>query len=86
MTSFIKLRDFLSNAATTKSTDPLVYKTLYNNLHLVFDEIQIIPEPELIATSNLAILEDVVNGKNFIFDFIVINYYYKLLFLKVKIL
>jgi len=33
MTSFIKLRDFLINAATTKSNDPLVYKTLYNNFN-----------------------------------------------------
>ena len=70
MTSFIKLRDFLSTAATTKSTDPLVYKTLYKNLLLVLDEISILSEPELIATSNLTILEDVVIGDNIILIFL----------------
>lgn len=62
MTSFIKLRDFLTNANVSKSTDPLVYKTLFSILYLILDDIKIIPEPELIATSNLSILEDVVNG------------------------
>ena len=67
MASFIKLRDFLTNANVSKSTDPLVYKTLFSNLYLVLDDIKIIPEPELIATSNLAILEDVVNGIHIVY-------------------
>jgi len=67
MASFIKLRDFLTNATISKSTDPLVYKTLFSNLYLVYDDIKTIPEPELIATSNLAILEDVVNGIHIIY-------------------